>query len=103
MNEHSISEESASFLLQSQIEDIYGKAVGHYVKSPTTQQQFDALVSFAYNLGIGALQRSTLLRYHNRGDYKRASKEFGKWTHSNGKVLKGLVRRRKAEKKLYLA
>ena len=68
---------------------------------PTTQPQFDALVSFAYNVGLGNLRTSTLLRKHRAGDYEGAAAEFGKWTRAAGKVLPGLVRRREAEAALY--
>jgi lysozyme len=67
----------------------------------TTQDQFDALVSFAFNLGLGAFGGSSLLRLHNGGTYAAAAGEFGKWIHSNGRVLPGLVRRRAAEAALY--
>jgi lysozyme len=68
---------------------------------PTTQGQFDALVSFAYNLGNGALNRSTLLRLHNAGDFEGAAKQFGRWNKAGGKVLRGLTRRREAEAAMY--
>ena len=69
--------------------------------APTTQHQFDAMVSFAYNLGIGNLESSTLLRLHKAGNYAGAAAEFGKWDKAAGKVLPGLVRRRAAEAALY--
>lgn len=65
------------------------------------QGQFDALVSFAFNLGLGALQRSTLRMKHNRGDYASVTKEFLKWSKAGGKVLRGLLKRRKDEAELY--
>jgi lysozyme len=65
------------------------------------QGQFDALVSFAFNLGLGALQRSTLRMKHNRGDYASVPKEFLKWSKAGGKVLRGLLKRRKDEAELY--
>jgi lysozyme len=71
------------------------------LKVPTTQAQFDALVSFAYNLGNGALNRSTLLRLHNAGDFEGAAKQFARWDKAGGKVLRGLTRRREAETRLY--
>jgi lysozyme len=80
----------------------YEDAVNRYVKVTLTQNQFDALVDFAYNVGIGALQKSTLLQKLNSGDYTGASNEFGKWVHGGGAVLPGLVTRRKAEKTLFL-
>jgi lysozyme len=77
--------------------------------APTTQSQFDALVSFAYNVGediddddiAEGLGDSTLLKKHLRGDYAGAKAEFPKWNKSNGKVLNGLIRRRAAEAELY--
>lgn len=65
------------------------------------QPRFDALVSFSFNVGLGNLQRSTLRRKHNRGDHAGAAKEFLKWTRAGGRVLPGLVRRRKDESILY--
>lgn len=67
----------------------------------TTQNQFDALVSFAYNVGEGSLKDSTLRRLHNEGEYVGAALQFAKWNKSGGVVLKGLVRRRAAEAELY--
>ena len=67
--------------------------------APTTQAQFDALVSFHYN--TGAIARSTLLRRHLVGDYRAAAEEFARWNRAGGRVLKGLVRRRTAEARLY--
>ena len=69
--------------------------------APTTQPQFDALVSFAYNLGPGNLSSSTLLKKHKAGDYKGAAAEFAKWNKAAGRVLPGLTRRRAAEAALY--
>lgn len=67
----------------------------------TTQGQFDALVSFAFNVGAANLEKSTLLRLHRAGDYFRASQEFPKWNKAAGKVMAGLTRRRLAEAALY--
>ena len=67
--------------------------------APTTQAQFDAMVSFHYN--TGAIARSTLLRRHLAGDYRAAEEEFARWNRAGGRVLKGLVRRRAAEARLY--
>ena len=63
--------------------------------------QFDALASFTYNLGSGALQRSTLRRVINRGNHTEAPRQLMRWVNANGRVLKGLVRRRQAEANLY--
>ncbi|WP_252260177.1 lysozyme [Erythrobacter aurantius] len=67
--------------------------------APTTQAQFDALVSFHYN--TGAIARATLTRKHRAGDYAGATAEFARWNRAGGRVLKGLVRRRAEEAKLY--
>ena len=66
----------------------------------TTQNQFDALVSFHYN--TGAIARATLTRRHIVGDHAGAALEFARWNRAGGRVLKGLVRRRAAEAELYL-
>jgi lysozyme len=67
------------------------------------QCHLDAMVSFAYNVGLGNLQSSTLRMKYNRGDYQGAADEFLKWTKAGGKVLNGLVRRREAERALFLS
>lgn len=80
-----------------------------YPRAQTTQNQFDALVSFAYNCGLDenrngraeGLGDSTLFAKHVAGDYKGAQAEFGKWVNAGGVKLNGLVRRRKAEADLY--
>ena len=69
--------------------------------TPTTQGQFDALVGFHFN--TGKLPVSTLGRKHKAGDYEGAADEFAKWKFAGGRVLKGLVRRRDAERRLYLS
>nr|WP_268932916.1 lysozyme [Sphingobium yanoikuyae] len=68
-----------------------------------SQGQFDAMVSFAFNCGEGALKSSTLLKKHLAGDYAGAGKEFARWTRGGGKVLPGLVKRRAAEAALYMS
>ena len=67
------------------------------------QGRFDALVSFAFNAGLGNLQRSTIRMRANRGDWEGAAKAFMMWTKGGGKVLPGLVKRREAEVKLFLS
>lgn len=69
---------------------------------PTSEGQKAAMASFAYNLGIGRLEESTLLRKHRDGNTSGAANEFLKWVFANRKVMKGLVRRREAERALYL-
>lgn len=77
-------------------------AVRRLVTVGLTQKQFDALVSFSYNVGTGALQKSTLLKHLNKGEYARAASHFGDFKKAGGKVLKGLVRRRAAEAALFV-
>lgn len=77
------------------------QAVRDLVRVPLSQGQFDALTSFTFNLGRGALEGSTLLRKLNAGDYAGAQAEFGRWVHAGGEVLQGLVRRRAAEGDLF--
>jgi lysozyme len=67
----------------------------------TSQNEYDALVSFAYNLGLHALEASTLLRLHKAGQKDAAAAEFAKWINAGGHPMTGLVRRRKAEADLY--
>lgn len=80
----------------------YEDAVNKNVKVSINQNQFDALVSFTYNVGVGALKQSTALRLLNQGDYTGAADALTMWTKCNGKVLAGLVRRRKEERALFL-
>lgn len=68
-----------------------------------TQPRFDALVSFAFNVGLGNLQRSSIRMRHNRGDYEGAAEAFMMWTKAGGRVLPGLVKRRTDERNLYLS
>ena len=72
-------------------------AVFGMVHQPLTQHQFDVLVDFAYNAGVGALQKSTLLKKVNAAQFDDVPAELMKWTKGGGKVLPGLVRRRQAE------
>ncbi len=81
----------------------FEQGVNQLVKAPINQNQFDALVSFAYNLGLRSLSTSTLLRKLNAGDKQGAANEFPKWNKAAGKILPGLVRRRAAERSLFLS
>lgn len=92
----------AEKLLFATLASDYEPGVSHAVQVPLQQCQFDALVDFAYNLGVNQLKTSTLMRKLNIGDYEGAAKEFGKWVHGDGKILPGLVTRREAERKLFL-
>lgn len=77
-------------------------AVNKLVKVPLNQNQFDALVSFVFNIGETNFRNSTLLRKLNRKDYEGAANEFPRWKHQKGKVLRGLVRRRAEEMEIFL-
>lgn len=80
----------------------YESAVNKNVKVSLNQNQFDALVSFTYNVGVNGFRTSTALRKLNDGDYNGAADALTMWTRCNGKVLAGLVRRRKEERALFL-
>lgn len=67
-----------------------------------TQDQFDALVSFAWNVGVAGMSGSSVIKAHNRGDYEEAALKFHLWNKAGGKVLTGLTRRRVAESEVYL-
>jgi lysozyme len=77
--------------------------VKRLTKVALSQGQFDALVSFSFNVGLGNLQSSTLRSKLNREDYKGAAEEFPKWRRAGGKVLAGLVKRRADERALFLS
>lgn len=79
------------------------KAVLRLINVPLSDSQFDALVSFTFNLGSGALQRSTLRRKLNRGDYQSVPHELQRWVFANGKRLNGLTRRRNEEARLFMS
>lgn len=96
-----ITQDAADKLLERDLK-IYEDAVNREVTVPLDSNQFDALVSFTYNLGAGNLRKSTLLKYVNQNKHQLAASEFLKWNKAGGVVLGGLVRRRKAERDLYL-
>ncbi|MDP2686445.1 MAG: lysozyme [Aequorivita sp.] len=78
--------------------------VTNMVKKPINQNQFDALVSFSYNLGLNALKGSTLLKKVNKNPNDiTITQEFGKWVNANKKKLNGLVKRRNSEAYLYFS
>ena len=81
----------------------FEKGVATYCPVPLTQGQFDALVSFSFNVGLGTLQRSTLRQKVLRGDMAGASEELLKYCMAGGKVLKGLQKRRLDERALFLS
>jgi len=80
----------------------FESAVNTAVKVQLNQNQFDALVSLTYNIGIGAFKGSTLLKQLNAKDYKGAAEQFSRWNRGGGRVLNGLIKRRKIEMELFL-
>lgn len=78
-------------------------AVNSSVKAPLNQNQFDALVSLAYNIGSSAFKSSTLVKKLNAGDYQGAADQFNVWINAGGKRMQGLVNRRDREKLLFLS
>lgn len=80
----------------------FEEGVTALVKVPLTSNQFSALVSFAFNVGVSALKSSTLLKKLNRGDLNGAANEFLRWNKAGGKELEGLTKRREAERNLFL-
>ena len=95
-----IDEAQAEDLLRQDAQ-IAERAVLRLISVPLTDGQFDALVSFTYNLGGGALQRSTLRLKINRKEHGEVPEQFMRWVWAGGRKLKGLVRRRAAEAGLY--
>jgi GH24 family phage-related lysozyme (muramidase) len=95
-----ITPEQAEVLLRQDVQTAE-RAVLHLITVPLTDGQFDALVSFTFNLGAGALQRSTLRRKVNCGDHAAVPAEFGQWVWAGGRRLEGLMRRREVEANLY--
>ena len=96
-----ITQQEADRLLASDV-DLFTSGVKRLVTSDINPNQLGALVSFAFNLGLGNLRHSTLLKLVNAGDFVGAANQFPRWNKAGGKVLPGLVRRRKAEKQLFL-
>jgi len=98
-----ITHEQATAMLQAVLEKYEG-AVSRYVQTAITQAQFDALVSFAYNVGMENLRQSTLLKKVNRNPADPTIRaEFAKWTRANGRILEGLKKRRAEEAELYFS
>lgn len=95
-----ITEGWADALLRKDVER-FEEGVEALVKADIGQNEFDALVAFSFNVGLGNLGQSTLLRLLNQSDYMGAAAQFGKWVYAGKKVLPGLVRRRQAEAALF--
>ncbi len=97
-----INKEQAEQLLKEDL-SYFENAVRQLSKVELTQGQFDAMVSFSFNVGVNALRKSTLLRLVNQKKLTAASKEFSRWVYANKKKLPGLVKRREEEKQLFLS
>ena len=97
-----ITEPAALSLMKRQINNTYAAAVKRYVTVDLTQNEFDALVSFTYNVGPGNLQISSLRRKLNSKDYLAAADQFLVWNKSGGSVMRGLTKRREEERDLFL-
>jgi lysozyme len=82
---------------------LFEQGVREAVKVPLSQNEFDALVSLAFNIGVGAFRKSTLVKKLNAGDRAGAADQFLVWNKDNGKVVKGLVNRRKSERQQFLS
>ena len=95
-----ITQEEAEQMLLAELEEYEGY-IEKYVTVPLTQNQFDALVVWVYNLGPTNFRNSTLLKELNAGNYNAAGQEITRWNKAGGKVLAGLVKRREAEAKLF--
>jgi lysozyme len=96
-----ISQDMADYLLGKELAE-FEMGIAGLVTHKLTQPQFDALVCFTYNVGLGAFKKSTLLKRINAGEMLPAAEEFLKWDKAAGKVLPGLTARRKAERELFL-
>ena len=92
-----ITKETADKIFRNDIK-YFETSVNSCLKVKVTQSMFNALVSFTYNVGYGAFKNSSLLKYVNKKQFKKASNEFKKWNKCGGKVLNGLVKRRLLEK-----
>ena len=97
-----ITAEQAEKMLRDDVAK-FESGVSALLKVPTTQGQFDAMVSLAYNIGLGNFGKSTLLKKHNAKCYQCAAGQFPVWNRAAGKVMNGLTRRRNAERDVYMS
>mgnify|MGYP003671675529 FL=1 len=98
--EDTLTQEEADNLLLHEMQEYEGY-INELVKAPLEQNQFDALVSWVFNLGPANLKASTMLKFLNAGDYHLIPSQIKRWNKAGGKVLEGLVRRREAEALLF--
>ena len=97
-----ITELMANTLLAIDLQK-FENCINTRVKKPLTQSEFDSLVSFVFNIGEGNFAKSTMLKLLNQGQFELAAQQFDRWVYAKGKVLKGLQKRRIAEKTLFLS
>lgn len=97
-----ITAEQAEKMLRDDVAK-FESGVSSLITAPTTQGQFDAMVSLAYNIGLGNFGKSTLLKKHNARCYTCAAGQFRVWNRANGKVMNGLTKRRAAEREVYMS
>lgn len=106
---HTVSARKGQTITEAQANDLlkedltkFERGVSNLINVPLDDNQFAALVSWAFNVGLGAVERSTLRRKLNAGDYESVPSELRRWNKAGGKVLQGLVNRREDEIKLWL-
>lgn len=97
-----ITAAEAEDILQQDL-DLFERGVSNALTITTSDNQFSAMVSFSFNVGLTAYRNSTLLKKHNAGDFAGAADEFLRWVWADGQILPGLERRRRAERALYLS
>ena len=97
----SITEQFAEEMLEEDLNS-FSTEVHNLLKCQPTENQFGSMVSLAYNIGVHAFTKSSVLRYFNSNQIEKAAEAFSLWNKSSGKILKGLVLRRKAEQQLFL-
>jgi lysozyme len=95
-----ITEDEAEAMLRADVER-FARGVSERIQVPVTQGQFDALVSLAYNIGLAAFGKSTLLRLLNESKYALSAQQFDRWNKAAGRVLPGLTKRRAAERAMF--
>ena len=95
-----ITQEDAEQMLVDELHE-YENYINEYVTAPLSQNQFDAMVSWVYNLGPANLKASTLLKVLNAGDYEGVPAQIRRWNKAGGEILDGLIRRREAEARLF--
>ena len=96
-----ITEDQALQLVKQEVNKLWSQ-IESITKVNLNDNQMNALIDFAYNLGFSALKTSTLMKYVNESQFDKAADEFGRWVFAGGKVLPGLVKRREAEEQLFL-